>query len=572
MFSFSKRFIYSLSSKIQQTIHGNSEKLTIDFSKPAANPEYKLLYAGKRKPKPKEFPINIKTESSYNAYLSNDSLNLGLKKTNCIAWIELPDPDIDFQNDKGFHPAYIFQDHVIEAKFRLDSLGSYAAAGIIFRIMDNDSYYLALVSNKGYYRLDVVKGNAPKILIAWTEISDFDGINVSLNIITYGTSIISIVNEKWLGEANDNTVASGGIGFVLASYPTNEEENEDSKSETKYVCKASLNYISVDTQIESIEENYKKWTDDSNITAESRLRLAETLAVMGDTAKALDQIIMSWKLRDEAISSITTSYIEIRTHKELLLAARLSFRLEQYKEAEEYINYILEQGHESAERKLAYTEKLKILNELNKFAELKEFAVKNPFKINKDIDYYSLLARCYWHLNEYKNSAEAWDKVYEMNSENNDSAENGIYSVNAASAHELAGNEKKALEYFINAGRIFLNQDNVPELMAMMPKLDLLGKKNWEARALAGKWAYSIEDYNKCEKEFNMAEKLRSRLNPKPKADPAVYYLWGLVNYLKGKNNAALQLLERAVKLAPDYELFQAKLKEIEQKVTDTEC
>ena len=583
MLSIFRRFIYILSNKIQKIIHGNSEKLIIDFSKPAVNPEYKLLYSGKHKPKPNEFPINIKTESSYNAYLSNDSLNLGLKKPNCIAWVEIPEPaaakqnGIDSQNDtflqdvqqtKDSSPAYIFEDHVIEAKFRLDSFGGYAAAGIIFRIMDEDSYYLALVSSKGYFRLDVVKENAPKTLIAWTEISDFDGTNISMNIITYGTYIICIVNNKWLGETNDNTVAYGQLGFVLASYTEDGKEDEESNTDNKraYVCKAYLDYISVDTQIESIENNYKKWTDDSNITAESRLRLAETFAVMGESAKALDQINMSWKLRDEAISSITTTHTEIRTHKELLLAARLSFRLEQYKEAEEFINYILEQGHDSAERKFAYTEKLKILNELNKFTELKEFAIKNPFKINKDIDYYTILARCYWHLEEFKDSAEAWDKVNELNCENKESAENGIYAVNAASAHEQAGNKKKALGYYINAGRIFLNQDNVPELMAMMPKLNLLGEKNWEARALAGKWAYSIEEYDKCEKEFNMAEKLRDELNPQPKADPAVFYLLGLVHFLKGKNKTAVQLLEKAVKLAPEYELFRTKLEEIKQK------
>jgi tetratricopeptide (TPR) repeat protein len=549
MLNFSKRFIYALSNKIRQI---NTEenyadgiasegKLTIDFAKT------------------KKSPFDIKAESSYNAYLSNGSLTLGVKKANCIAWVDMP--------------GYEFQNHVIEAKIRLDSLGGYAAAGIIFHIMDEDSYYMALVSGKGYFRLDVVKDSAPKTLIAWSEISDFDGTNFSVKIITCGTSLIFLVNGKWLGEVNDNSVPYGKLGFALASYESfdaqqeSDNKNPDSGSEAslndnnpveennEYVCKANLDYLSVDTRIKAIEECYKKWTDDSNINAEWRLRLAETFAVMGEPVKALDQINRAWKRRDEVIRTVAAS--EIRTKKELLLAARMSFRLGHYGAAEEFINAILDQWPDSAEGKLAHTEKIKILNELNKFAELKEFVIKNPFKINKDIDYYTLFAKCLWELKDYADSAEAWDMAFKMN------AENGIYAANAANAHEMAGNEKDALSRYVSAGKIFLNQDNMPELAAIIPKLSLLGTGDWEARALAGKWAFSIEDYEKSAKEFEASNKLRCAIRPRPKADPALFYLWGLVYYIKGRIKMAIRLVKRAVKLAPDYELFRTKLEEL---------
>jgi len=96
-----------------------------------------------------------------------------------------------------------------------------------------------------------------------------------------------------------------------------------------------------------------------------------------------------------------------------------------------------------------------------------------------------------------------------------------------------------------------------------MPKLSLLGEKNYEAHALAGKWAFSIEDYNKCAKEFEAAHKLRGAIKPRPKADPALYYLWGLVYYINGKSKTAIRLIRRAVRLAPDYDLFREKLDEI---------
>jgi tetratricopeptide (TPR) repeat protein len=553
MFNFSKRLIYALSNKIRQVNSGYDDdedgivsegKLTVDFAKT------------------KKSPFDIKPDSSYNAYLSNSSLTLGLKKESCIAWVDMPDHE--------------FRDHVIEAKIRLETLDSYAASGIIFHIRDEDTYYLALVSSKGYFRLDAVKDNAPKTLIAWTDIPEFDKINFNIKIVTCGTYLIFLVNGKWLGEVTDDCAPIGRLGFVLASYKSNDGENDTehkaqqeisdhtSNSElealfndkNEYICKAHLDYISVDSRFKSVEANFKNLTNDININAEGRLRLAETFAVMGEPAKALDQISRAWKRRDEVIRTVSAAS-EVRTKKELLLAARMAFRLGQYNKAEEFIDAILDQWADSAEGKVAYTEKIKILNELNKFAELNEFIINNPFKINKDIDYYILLAKCRWELKNYADSAAAWDKVIEMN------AENGIYAVNSANAHEMAGNEKEALSRYISAGKIFLNQDNIPELAALMPKLSLLGKGNWEAHALAGKWAFSMEDYDKCAKEFEASHKIRCALRPRPKADPALYYLWGLVFYIKGRIKTAIRLIKRAVSLAPDYKLFRKKLEEL---------
>ncbi|MDR0320386.1 MAG: hypothetical protein LBI28_02695 [Treponema sp.] len=537
MLNFSKRFIYALSNKVRQKDQAYSpeRKFTINFART------------------KKSPFEIKSESSYNAYLSKGSFELGIKKPNCIAWADLPDKE--------------YKDHIIEAKIRLDSLGGYAATGIIFRIMDDESYYMALVSSKGYFRLDVVKNNSPKPLIAWSEIAHFDGVNVRFKIITYGTCLIFLVNGKWLGEVNDNLVAYGRLGFALASYEDTGNTSPEmkkiipnkgsaQKEESEYVCKARLDFISVDTRTRKIEEEYKKWTTDSNINAEERLHLAETFAVMGEPVKALEQINKAWKRRDDVINVVVGSS-EVRTKRELLLAARMSFRLLQYSEAEEFIDSILDQWPDSAEGILAHTEKLKILNELNKFKELKEFVIKYQQKINKDVDYYTLYAKCNWELKDYAESATAWDKAFEMNKEN------GVFAANAANAHEAAGSKRKALVRFIIAGKLFLNQDNNPELGALMPKLAALGKRNWEARTLMGKWAFSIEDYEKCVKEFSSANKLRCAMRPRPKGDPALFYLWGLVYYIKGKRKTAIGLLERAVKLAPDYELFRTKLEEL---------
>ena len=576
MVSLSKRFIYTLSNKIRRK-----------------NPEY---FTGKKLifnfAKIKKSPFDTKSESSndtyLNASLSNNSCIIESKKSNCVSWIKIPD--------------YEFLDHVIEARLRLDSPeplpegsnpDSYASAGLLFRIADDTSYYIALVSSKGFFRLDVVKDNSPRCLIGWTEISHFDGVNIRLNIIIYGTYLVFVVNDKWIGEAFDDSINSGRIGFALAAFspredpkgkaPQNQESNSlslnaanneplsvSNQKETEnnaFGCKAYLDYISIDTRIKSIEANYKKWTNESNINAESRLRLAESFAAIGEYTKALDQMIRAWKRRDEAIRSVTSTYTEVRTRKELLLAARLSFRLGQYRDTEEYIDAILEQWADDPVKLASYSEvqealneKIVVLNELDKFRELKKFALTYSDIIKKDLRFYTMIARSYWKLNEYEASASAWNTAFEMDNEN------GVYAANAGNALELAGRKDEALARFMEAGKIFLKQDNVSELTVLIPKLSILGSKNWEARALTGKWAFSIEDYNCCEAECSAAEKLRCALKPKPKADPAIYYLWGIILHLKGKNNSAVNLLKKAVKLAPDYGLFRFKLTEIRIK------
>jgi len=462
---------------------------------------------------------------------------MALKKPNCIAWVDIPGQE--------------YQDHIIEAKIRLDGLDGYAAAGILFHLRGEDSYYMALISTKGNFRLDAVKDGSPKALIAWTEIPDFKRTKINLNIITCGTYLIFLVNDKWLGEVNDDSVTGGRIGFALASYETASPDTAG------FTCKAWLDYLSIDTRIKSIEESYKKWTDDSNVNAEGRLRLAETFAVMGEAAKALGQINRAWKRRDEAIRTVSATQTEVRTRKELLLAAQMSLRLGQYSDAEGFIDAILEQWPNSAEGKAAHEEKIKIMIELKKFAELKNFLLEHTVKANKNIDYFTLLARCHWELKEYKASAKAWEKAFKMDSGN------GVYAVNAAIALDITGKKEEALARFLEAGKIFLNEDNGPELEAMMPKLAVIGEDSWEARTLMGKWAFSIEDYDRCAEEFTAANKLRCAIKPQPEADPALFYLWGLVLNMKGKNKEAIRLLERAVKLAPDYGLFRFKLAEI---------
>ena len=568
MLTFLKRPLYILSNKIRRRQHPGKlpeEKWIADFSKL------------------EKFPFDIKPESSYDAYPAgnlarppqiesgekgrpvpnNNSLGFALKKTNHIAWLE--------------GPKRRYEDQIIEARILLDSLGGYAAAGLLFREVDDGTYYLALVSSKGYFRLDAVKNGTPLPLVGWTEtpaleerVTGGEGrsdspLAIHLTIVAFGEALIFFVNDRWIAEINDGSASEGRIGFALAAYETPSRKNTAARvkaaagtvaENAAHTCRAWLDYLSVDSRRKNIDELYRKWNDSALIPAESRIRLAETFAAMNAAALALAQIARVWEQREAAARSVTATYTEMRTRRELLLAARMARRLERYDEAEEYINACLEQGQDNPEGEKAAAEKTKLLTSAQKYPALKEFVSAQIARRKKDPALHALLGHACWNMKEYAPAAAAWDRAFELD------RENGQYAVNAAKACILLNQNNEALSRYLEGGRIFLRQGKNEELGALVPKLLSLGGQSWDAHVLAGKWAYSAADYDRADSELALAETVRRKLRPQPPPDPAVSYLRAQMLIGRGKRREAFRFLTEAVRLAPDYGLFRLKLAE----------
>ncbi|HUX22669.1 MAG TPA: hypothetical protein VMW69_15645, partial [Spirochaetia bacterium] len=93
---------------------------------------------------------------SYEAVFEGRELVLRLKRENLFAWV----------ND----PLYRYRDFVLEADLELDPTGAHSSAGLIFRYVNESTYYYFLVSTRGYFRFDVVFNGNPMRLIDWTEL------------------------------------------------------------------------------------------------------------------------------------------------------------------------------------------------------------------------------------------------------------------------------------------------------------------------------------------------------------------------------------------------------------------
>jgi tetratricopeptide (TPR) repeat protein len=535
----------------------------------------------------------ITSENSYRAYLCKNALCLGLKKTNCIAWTE----DLQFR----------YQDLDIQGRIRLDPNGGYAAAGFIFRMVDERTYYMVLVSNKGYFRLDLVRNSTPLALAGWTEapgipVSTEPGscpIEFDLEVITYGSRILLAINGQWAGNWNDVSLSEGRIGFAAASYEKQGgPELYVPGNGPEFIAEASLLSFNLDSRIEEVGSRCDTLEDAA--FPENRIRLAETLTALGRANPALVQLRKAWEGRENAAAALAaevaaaedgvvlaaiqseTSEVYTRKPKELFLGAKLALALEQWDEAEEYLEMLTTADRIDEELfREARNMKAALLYSRRRYTGLFQWAAdtlaagkteegesrnsKAAVRLFADpAGLYNLLGHAYFNTGEYQKAAEAYDTAFELDDKN------GLAAKNAAASCELLNQNDAALERYLKAGRVFLAGNHYEELGLLVPKFHLLGETNWEARALSGKWAFGIEDWKTALEELDRAEELRKgpagsksgRGFRPPAPDPALYFLKGLLLSRQGRRLEALPLFEKAVKYAPDYPLFRFRLVE----------
>jgi tetratricopeptide (TPR) repeat protein len=208
---------------------------------------------------------------------------------------------------------------------------------------------------------------------------------------------------------------------------------------------------------------------------------------------------------------------------------------------------------------MALVEKARILYHTRRFTELKTFCEEAAARAEENAGLRIFLGHSYWELAEYEKAAAAYDRAFEID------GANGLAAMNAANAWELLGDREKALDRYLKGGRAFLAADNYADLGTVVAKALALGADNREVHALAGKWAFGIEDWKTAKTEFEEAERLRlfpSAEDGPPPPDPAVVFLRGLLLIREGKRAEALPLLEEAAALENGYPLFRFKLAE----------
>ncbi|MDR1862695.1 MAG: tetratricopeptide repeat protein [Treponema sp.] len=495
--------------------------------------------------KTKSAHFDIKSESSYDAKLQKfgpkHCLTLGLKKTGCIAWVEAPN--------------HRYGDLVIHGRIRLDVRGGYGAAGVMFRMADQGTYYLLLISSKGYFRLDVVRNGTPFPLIGWTELPAAQAADISaedavgFSAAAYGGHILIALRDKWAGEVDDSSIAEGTLCFAAASYEEPDPSHVVARAadgvSSLYTAEAFLESLTVESRIAEVSAFYEKWSGGPGADPLCRFHLAETFAAMDRPGAALAQIRKAWESPGHK-----------KSQRELLLAGRLARELGLAEEAESCISACFQEDLDTPEGKEALTEMAQILYLRERFKELKDYCAEAVKLKPADPLLRAFRGHACWNLGEYRKAAAAYDEAFGLDKTN------GLLAKNAANTYEVLGKKKEALKRYLEAGRVFLSSGNYNDLGLLVPKLLSLGAEDWEARALVGKWAFGIEDFELASGEFVKAEELKKKHRPRAAKDPALVYLQALLLIRKGKRGEALPLLKEAADLEKGYPLFRFKLAE----------
>jgi tetratricopeptide (TPR) repeat protein len=504
--------------------------------------------------------FSITTENQYRAYLEGKALCIELKKNNCIAWSE--------------NMVYRYEDMAIKGKITLDPKDGYAATGFVFRMVDDRTYYMVLISNRGYFRMDLVRNGVPLAMAGWTEApftkKTGDPFDIDVEIVNYGNRILLMINGNWAGSWNDPSIPEGRIGFAIASY----DDGEKTKKAVKTKPQACLRSFQLDSRIDHVAKRFEEL--ENSARPDQRIRLTETFIALGQVNPALVQLRKAWEKREELLSELTNAEdaviisaiqgenpeYDLRPEKELLLAAKLAMAQEQWNEASEYIDIAMERNRElmpefrNLKAALLYSQgnDKKLIDWVcslaNKISSQDQFneLFADPSSL------YNLMGHGYFNSSDYQNAAKSYEHAFSLNEEN------ALAAKNTGASYELLGKVKDALNYYLKAGRAFFLDELYQELALLIPKFQILGKDNWEAAALIGKWAFGVEDWKTAEAELDKAEKLRKE--KRGEADPAIYFLQALLLVREGKRQKALDPFEKAVKFAPDYPLFHFRLAE----------
>jgi tetratricopeptide (TPR) repeat protein len=422
------------------------------------------------------------------------------------------------------------------------------------RMVDDGTYYLVLVSNRGYFRIDLVRNFVPLTLAGWTEVPGLihapDGagapviIEFDLELVAYGSRLLLLTNNTWAAEIRDPSLSEGRICFTAVNY---EAPKTDSESRNSPVAEALLLSFSLDSRIMEVGQRYDELS--AAAQSESRLRLAETFAALGQANPALVQLRKAWETGP-------------KTPKELLLGAKLAMALELWDEAAEYIEACLgEDSGQGEDLKDARNLYAALLYSRGNYETLISWQdALNEGDYADPASFFNLLGHSYFNTGKYEKAAAAYERAFTLD------GGDGTAARNAANAHELTGDTQKALEWYLQAGKIFLDRNQYENLGLLVPKFRLLGiagnHDGWEIRSLTGKWAFGIEDWKAAEEELEKAEEIRKKLQPPPPPDPALYYLQALLLNRRDKRREAFALLEKSVKIAPDYPLFRFRLAE----------
>jgi tetratricopeptide (TPR) repeat protein len=451
-------------------------------------------------------------ETGYSArYLAGERagegrLLLELSRPDLFAWTEAP--------------LYRHSDFVLEGEFAFPAGQAHSACGFLFRYQDEGNFYAALVSNDGFFRLDVVFNGSPRPLVAWTELPPrAEGEEAfSLRVIGHGSHFTLVVDDAWVAEAVDETFGRGHIAFAGQNYDAG-----GSAAKAGFELRSCM----LEARAAEVETWYYRWNYYILPATETRRRLALTFFSMGECLEASVQLRKVERRR--ALGA-----------DELFLKAECALRLGLEDEAETALDacLALEPGNSDAAE-----EKANLLYLRGRYLELRD-ALADLLPTRRDnTRLLCLSGHARFGLGDFAGAAADYKAAADLDSEQ------ALYRMNEARAWDQAGKRAEAAEAYLAAARLFSAQGADDDLALALARLSVLKPRSAELKEIKAKALYRAGKKDE-------AAKLLAELVVKGSRDSAVHYTLGLVLAERGEGEKALERFRRACELEPGFALY----------------
>lgn len=113
-----------------------------------------------------------------------------------------------------------FSDGTIRVDVAFHESAHPTAAGIIFRMRDEQNFYMFSISNDGYYALDARENGQWRSVVEWTSWPTIDsrGVFNHVRVEARGDTFSLYVNDKLMGQAVDQAFSTGGMALAVNTY------------------------------------------------------------------------------------------------------------------------------------------------------------------------------------------------------------------------------------------------------------------------------------------------------------------------------------------------------------------
>lgn len=452
------------------------------------------------------------TSPKYRTRLCRKSYILELKKKNLFAWTTCR--------------RYRYSDVCVEADVAIDRDSGYSAVGLILRHLDDENYYYFLVSNRSFFRFDLVFNGTPMRLIEWTPLPSFLKIDwvqsIPLRIIARGSAFSFYLDDEWIGEVTDASISEGRIGFAAQNY---EEEDEA----RFYLMELSLDSIPVE-----VERAYFRWTNYVPISPEARVNLARTLFGQRQFESAVVQMRRVFESRKG-------------TAEEYMLLAEALVNLGSYEPALRAVEQALDEDGDFDE---ALQEKANLLYLLSRFEDARKHLEGIISRLDDNAVFQNLLGNVTTALGDWETARHAYERAVELQ------PEMPLFKSNLARTLDTMGLLQDAKDLYLQAADQLFHEEAYGEVWPIIYRVKSIDPENRENMTLSGKLFFYEGKKQEAEAIFRLL------LERGFEEDSSVYFLLGLILAERDERESAAEYFEKACNLEPGVSIYKLRLAE----------